>query len=254
MTILIISSVKASTEIYDAIPAKKGCIVECNLSEAKDFVSRCHADLVLLDCGAEVKKGMELLEQLKMTHPCVPVVFVTDISSKDIVLKAFKTGAMDYFKKPFDALELGDTIRGILGVKKNAKEIRKPFKGIMSARLNIPEEISRFRDLSETLCYIKKNLSAEIKLQNFAEQAHLSKSGFCKRFKRQTGQSFSKFVTAMRIEKAKELFLRSNLSVSMVAINVGFNGNVIFAKHFKENTGMTPSTYKKSLKMKHINE
>jgi YesN/AraC family two-component response regulator len=249
MAIIIIRE-KADRGLYDSLPLDGENIVACAFNEAQDHMYRSHFDLSVLDCGFEVRRGLELLQVLKTSHPGTPVIFITDISSEDIVLNAFKTGARDFFKKPLNIFELQKTIQGLLAVRKSSKEIRNPFKKDSPDFVKPPEKISfpQSINFSETLCYIEENISNEITLEDIARHANISKYHFCRLFKKRIGQSPLNFVRFMRIEKAKELLERGNLTISTAAMDVGFNDVGSFIKQFKKITGMTPSTYKRSFK------
>ncbi len=54
-----------------------------------------------------------------------------------------------------------------------------------------------------------------------------------------------KFVTLLRIERAKELLKRNDFTVSLVANEVGFKDLSNFIRQFKKNTGVTPTMYRK---------
>jgi AraC-like DNA-binding protein len=54
------------------------------------------------------------------------------------------------------------------------------------------------------------------------------------------------FVSCLRITRARELLLREDLNISMVALEVGYNDASTFIRHFKKLTGLRPSDYKKS--------
>lgn len=249
MAIIIIGE-KANHELYHSLFLKGENIEECTLDEAEDLMNRCHFNLSLLDCGFKVKKGLELLKELKISHPSIPIVLITDISSEDIVLKAFKTGARDFFKKPLNIFELQKTIQGIIAVRKASKEIRNPFKNDVSNSWKLSDKMTSSQSInfSQTICYIEENISNEITLEDIAKHANISKYHFCRLFKKRIGKSPFNFVRFMRIEKAKELLERDNLSISMAAVDVGFNDVGSFIKQFKKITGMTPSTYKRSFK------
>jgi AraC family transcriptional regulator len=73
----------------------------------------------------------------------------------------------------------------------------------------------------------------------------MSKHHFCRVFKRHLGISPLQFFIRMRVERAKELLKNRALSVSMVALEVGFNDISNFIKHFKKVTGITPSAFRK---------
>ncbi|MFQ9395940.1 MAG: helix-turn-helix domain-containing protein [Lachnospiraceae bacterium] len=63
--------------------------------------------------------------------------------------------------------------------------------------------------------------------------------------RRETGLSFSEYVTAKRMEDAKKLLCQENLSVEEVAEQVGYHDYFYFTKAFKKYAGVSPSVYRK---------
>jgi DNA-binding NtrC family response regulator len=59
-------------------------------------------EIVVIDCGQNPLKGLNLLKEIKTKRPDIPVIFVTEESSEEIVIKAYKAGAREFFKKPLD--------------------------------------------------------------------------------------------------------------------------------------------------------
>lgn len=226
-------------------------VVVCTLKGARDFVKAHQADLILLDCGSEVSRGLSLLEELKAHRPDIPILFVTDDRSSDTAVKAFRTGARDFIGKPVNILELRITIEHLLQIKRASQEKRSPLaiseyfeKGefIQGITTEKPAYILRaFR-------YIEENLSDKISLDMLAKEAHLSKYHFCRLFFRHTGMTPMKFTTFMRMQRAKELLKREDFTVSVIATQVGFNDLGTFIRQFKKHTSVTPTVYKGSLK------
>ncbi len=68
------------------------------------LVARCLPDM----------EGLDLLKQLKREAPRLPVIFLAASPDEDLVLSAFRAGARDFFKKPFDAVELKQSLLKIL--------------------------------------------------------------------------------------------------------------------------------------------
>lgn len=99
--------------------------------------------------------------------------------------------------------------------------------------------------LQGVLGYIDNNLNNDLRIEDLAHIARLSKYHFIRRFKRFTGFTPKKYILFKRIEKAKELIREENISVSDLSSEVGFNYVSNFSKFFKKYTGYTPSTYKK---------
>jgi len=62
-------------------------------------------------------------------------------------------------------------------------------------------------------------------------------------FTKQTGQTFTEYVTELRVEKAKMLLKETNLKVYEIAENVGFANSEYFSKIFKKATGKSPNQF-----------
>ncbi len=250
MAVLIIAE-KANQEIYSALSLRGEKITVCTLKEAVSYIKNRSASIILLDPGDSVEKGLRLLREIKALHPAIPIIFISDNGSEDIVLKAFRAGARDFFRKPIDMQELRGTIRGLLRIRRSSREKRFPFvtQRDSDKRKSVRKaEIDQHIDFLRTIGYIEKNLSDEINLGTLAESACMSKYHFCRLFKKRVGISPMKFVTFMRVERAKKLLKKGERSISSIAIEVGFNDLSTFIAHFRKFTGTTPSYYKKSLK------
>ena len=97
------------------------------LSEANDVLQDCEVDLILLDCAVDIDVGLKILEENKTNCPLIPNIFITDLNAEGIVLRAFRAGARDFFRKPVNIAELQDTIEGLFSVWKSCREKRFPF-------------------------------------------------------------------------------------------------------------------------------
>lgn len=91
--------------------------------------------------------------------------------------------------------------------------------------------------------YISNNYDKDISRDDIANLIHLNPSYFSHLFKSQLGQSFVEYLRHIRIEKAKYLLEYSN--GCQVHLKVGYNSSKYFAKVFRQQTGYTPSEYKK---------
>lgn len=105
-------------------------------------------------------------------------------------------------------------------------------------------EINSSKIIEDVLKYINLNYRHEITLDDISNMFFINKSYFCKIFKERTNTTFNNYLTALRINKSKNLILENKLKIYEVAEMVGFNDSKYFAKIFKEVTGVTPSEYK----------
>ena len=85
-------------------------------------------------------------------------------------------------------------------------------------------------------------------LQDVAGEVGMSQSHFSTVFAQETGITFTQYLTALRIGKAKELLSATRMRSSEIAFAVGYNDAHYFSYLFKKQTGVTPSEYRKSNK------
>jgi len=98
--------------------------------------------------------------------------------------------------------------------------------------------------------YIHANYAKEIKNSELAEIAGYHEYYLNRLFIRHTGTSMHKYILNHRIAESKQLLLNTNLSISDIASQVGFNSNTHFSTYFKKETNMTPFDYRNNFKNK----
>lgn len=70
-------------------------------------------------------------------------------------------------------------------------------------------------------------------------------SYFSALFKKETGEGFAKYLTRVRMERAKELLQRTNLPVAEICVQVGYSDVKHFTQNFKKETNLNPGQYRK---------
>jgi len=96
--------------------------------------------------------------------------------------------------------------------------------------------------------YIKNNLTADDLSQTaMAERAGLNKDYFSRAFKEVTGMNYSKWLNAIRVEKAVSLLGEENLSMTEISMLSGFKSIPSFNRVFVENKGVPPSKYRRTI-------
>jgi len=97
--------------------------------------------------------------------------------------------------------------------------------------------------------YIEENYAAEdLSLQEVADSLGMSVTYLSRTFKNETNMNFVKYVTQVRMDKAKELLAQGGLSAQEAAYRVGYSDYVHFSKTFKKVHGLTPSEFRKQSK------
>lgn len=98
--------------------------------------------------------------------------------------------------------------------------------------------------VKKALDYIRKNYSKDINLKTISANFNLSAAYLGYLFRKETGDSFTNYLNKIRVEKAKELLLNTNMRVIEVSEKVGYVNTNYFFIIFKKMTGMSPSEFK----------
>jgi AraC family transcriptional regulator len=107
--------------------------------------------------------------------------------------------------------------------------------------------LSRY-SLRQALNYINDNLHQDLKIANISELLGMSPYYFCRLFTQSMGISPHQYITQCRLERAKLLLKKTNLSIIEITAEVGFSSQSHFITLFKKQLGTTPLQYKKDFK------
>ncbi len=92
---------------------------------------------------------------------------------------------------------------------------------------------------------VQEELSQSVYAVDVAKRVNMSRSYFNQCFKDIVGRPFNEFVQHVRIEKAKEYLLRTNRPVQWIAEQIGYADEKYFSRLFREQTGCTPSEFRR---------
>lgn len=96
------------------------------------------------------------------------------------------------------------------------------------------------------MSYIYAHSSEKLTLSKLADVFYMSESTISKEIKDTTGAGFNKLLTSIRIEKATDYLLYTDMNLNEIAHSIGFVDASHLSKHFVTKTGMTPLTYRKT--------
>ena len=113
----------------------------------------------------------------------------------------------------------------------------------ISKHLTADQTGSKHRVILELLTYLDEHYDQDIGLSELADRAGMSTAYLSVLFKTEVGTSYVKYLTDLRIKKAKKL-LQDGYKVNEVSEMVGYNNYRYFCDIFKKHEGMTPNEYK----------
>ena len=125
----------------------------------------------------------------------------------------------------------------------------KEFILLMSKSQNAPSEVDFLAALFKPANIdfknaIRQNLYANLSIDELAALTHLSTSSFKRKFKDVFEDSPHKYIAKKKVERALELLQDSELRISDVAYDVGFDSITTFNRNFSSITGKSPSDYR----------
>ncbi|WP_428524523.1 transcriptional regulator FtrA [Roseibium sp.] len=108
--------------------------------------------------------------------------------------------------------------------------------------VQLPTEANRFGPLFD---YLRANLSGNHTIKSLAARSGMSERTFLRRFESATGTTPARWVTGLRLQRAKDLLEESALSIDQVADQTGFGTAATMRHHFREMLGTSPTRHRR---------
>ncbi|HEY0826911.1 MAG TPA: response regulator [Bacilli bacterium] len=99
-------------------------------------------------------------------------------------------------------------------------------------------------EIHEAKKYVTARLHEKIGMEEVAQILNLNPSYFSRFFKSETGETFTEYVTRVKMEKAKEKLNQSGSTVEQIAESLGYDNTSYFIKLFKAYSGYSPKEYR----------
>ncbi len=236
--------VELLSDSYTVITATKGKIaIEKIQSDRQDI------DLVILDFKLPDISGLDVLKKIKNIKPHVPVILITAYGDENIAVEAFRNGARDYMKKPFNYNELIKKIEFNLKLRsvdksKERRVLTDATEQFAASFLYGVNSLSISYNLQRGIKYINENYMNKMRLEAVARKSGMSRYHFSREFKKSMGNTYQNYLNKIRIERAKEFLKDPNLSITEVAFSIGYSDLSHFERIFKKMLGYTPSEFK----------
>jgi len=235
----IANSLADDYQVIKASDGNKGC------EKAFEHIP----DVIITDIMMPVMNGTELCRRLKQdvrtSH--IPVIMLTAKDTQTDQQEGYEVGADSYLTKPFSISMLRSRIANLLAARKrlaaylNTTDKQEPKTETIS-------QLDR-QFLSDITAYIEQNISNQnITMAMVGDSVNMSHSTLYRKIKALTGISGNEFIRKVRLHHSLHLMIHEHRNISEAAYESGFNNIPYFRNCFKEEYGMTPTEYLKSLK------
>lgn len=100
--------------------------------------------------------------------------------------------------------------------------------------------------IQEAADYIRTHLQERPSVESLCRRFHLSKNALYNGFRRERNQTVGEYISACRLEQAKQLLTETALPIYLTAAAVGVENTPYFCRWFKELSGYSPTEYRKN--------
>lgn len=117
---------------------------------------------------------------------------------------------------------------------------------------NVSESINSqkyFQRVSQILRYMKENYAEDLSVEQVAELFGMSREHLSRIFKKYVGKSFREHLALIRMERAHVDLVNTDYTILQIAVNHGFPDARAYTHIFRQVYGMSPSQYRKSIKI-----
>lgn len=123
MHVTIVDDVKDNLKSYNELlsPTFNLELIQ-NPLDLLTFLGKSETDLIILDLHMPTMNGFELYEKFKLSHPDLPVIFLSGDPSEESIIKGLNLGADDFIVKPVSLRELVARIKNKISIKQAAAE------------------------------------------------------------------------------------------------------------------------------------
>ena len=120
MHVTIVDDVKDNLRSYNELlsPTFNLELIQ-NPIDLLSFLGKSETDLIILDLHMPTMNGFELYEKFKISHPELPVIFLSGDPSEESLIKGLNLGADDFIVKPVSLRELVARIKNKISTKQS---------------------------------------------------------------------------------------------------------------------------------------
>ncbi len=210
-----------------------------------------HPDIMVSDISMPEMDGIALCKKIKedkrTSH--IPIILLTALTGEEEQVKGLAIGANDYMTKPFNFEILLSKIKNLLILQDTFKRTYKKQMDVQLQEVAIQSDDEKL--LRNIVEYIEQNiLNYNLTVEELSRQMNMSRVSLYKKVLILTGKSPLEFIRSIRLKKAVYLLENSQMSISQISYEVGFNTPKYFTKLFKEEYNILPSAYISSIRQK----
>jgi len=205
-----------------------------NVNDAIDILKKHPIDITVSDIKMPERSGIELMHHIVENYPGCKVLLLTAFDDFNYIYEANKLNVKFLLKIEDDEV-IVQTIQELL----MGEYAKKPQRAELNKPVTQEDLMKKLAD------YIDNNYEKELSLDSLSRMVYLNPS-YCSRiFKQYFKKNIFEYVNEVRMSKAKELLLGTNLKIKDISFKVGYQSLNYFSFVFKQYFGCTPQEFRR---------
>ncbi|MDR2498459.1 MAG: helix-turn-helix domain-containing protein [Tannerellaceae bacterium] len=231
---LLAARFKDAYTILEAHDGSEG--LETALREIPDFIL---SDVMMPRLDG-IQMSRKLKSDIRTSH--IPLILLTAKSGDDSKMEGLAAGADDYIVKPFNHEMLEIKMRNLLETRNRNRQLFNEQIRIEPSRITVNSLDKQL--IRKAIDYTEANLSnPNLSVEELSRELGMSRVHLYKKLLSISGKTPIEFIRIIRLKRAAQLLRESQLSVSEIAYETGFNNLKYFRKYFRDEFGLLPSQY-----------
>jgi signal transduction histidine kinase/DNA-binding response OmpR family regulator len=202
-------------------------------------------DLVVCDVNLPELSGLEVVARLKAdwrtSH--IPVVLLTAQNAPEQQVAGVQAGADLYLTKPFNPTFLLESVRTLLASRARQREHFRRSLSVDTATA-APQRVDQ-KFLADLTAIVEANLTnSALSVEDVAQRLGISRVQLYRKVKAILGTGVTDFIQGIRLTKARQQLLDTDLNIAEVAYALGFASPSYFSASFKARYQISPSEFR----------
>ena len=210
---------------------------------ALKLINKLLPDLIITDIKMPVMDGLELIKNVDSKFPYIKKIVLSGFNDFSFAKQAMKYHVDDYLLKPLKINELTKVLTHNRLILENERNLtRCSLLDTKNNHLCSPEEIAEVIE-----SYVIENYTRELNFDIIAQKFNFNSSYLSKIFTKYIGENPVKYLTTLRINKAKHLLLNNkDMSIKEIGEQVGYPDQFYFSRIFKNIVGVSPASFRQN--------
>ncbi|WP_416147697.1 response regulator transcription factor [Salipaludibacillus sp. HK11] len=110
------------------------------------------------------------------------------------------------------------------------------------------ETVTQHEEIIKAKLYVEENIDKKIRMEDASNHLYMNSSYFSRLFRKETGMTFTEYVTKTKVEKSKTYLIETDLTVEEISNKLGYENTSYYIKLFKKYYATPPMEYRKNYK------